>query len=450
MRPVSALLNGGPRELKLRYLSFGGSQGYTDLDFWLSDDRHSLFHSTPTAWGQREAIENDFESYVTHAYKANGIVFTVIMVRQLALAEARFQFQRLENGRPGELFDDPSLERLHRPDRNQTTGEMISRLEQDASLAGNAYLARVGNRLRRLRPDWVTIVSGSNADPEMSPFDINAEVVAYIYHPKLRNGAKRPDPVIFTPSSIVHYSPNPDPMAQWRGMSWLTPILAEIDGDKAAMEHKVRMFKNGTFTNMALTYPAEMDSETFQTYVRLYKENHQGTDNAWRTLHMGSGVDPKVLSMNLKDLDFKSIQGHGESRIAAAGGVGAIFARLPESLGGAGLMQGNFSSAMRQCADTTFRPLWRIMAASLESIVPPPANARLWYDDRDIEFLQQDAKDAAEIDQMLAQAIRTVTDAGFDGESAVSAIAPHWAGKLKHTGLPSVQVQAAEPTSTPS
>lgn len=450
MRPVSALLRGGPRELKLRYLSFGGGQGYVDPDFWLSDDRHNLFSSS-VASGREEKVGTSFEDYVTHAYKANGVVFTVIMVRQFALSEARFQFQRLEDGRPGDLFDDQSLSILHRPAPNWTTGELIARMEQDASLAGNFYAVRVGNRLRRLRPDWVTIISGSNSDPEMSPFDVNAEVVGYIYHPKLKGGMKRPDPVLYTPKEIVHYSPNPDPLMQWRGMSWLTPILAEIDGDNAAMAHKVKMFQNGAFSNLALTYPEEMSADTFKEYVSLFNAEHKGTTQAWKTFHFGSGVDPKVLSMNLKDLDFKSIQGHGESRIAAAGGVGAIFARLPESLGGAGLMQGNFSSAMRQCADTTFRPTWRIMAASLETLVPPPAGTRLWYDDRDIEFLQQDAKDAAEIDQALAQAIRTLTDGGFDGESAVSAIAPHWAGKLIHTGLPSVQVQSpADVNPTPS
>ena len=447
MRPVSALLRGGPRELKLRYLSFGGGQGYVDPDFWLSDDRHSLFSSSAST-GKHESIGTSFEDYVSHAYKANGVVFTVIMVRQFALSEARFQFQRLENGRPAELHDDPKLSILHRPAPNQTTGELIARMEQDASLAGNFYAVPVNGRLRRLRPDWVTIVSGSNEDPEMSPFDVNAEVLGYIYHPKLRNGVKRPDPVFYTPRSIVHYSPNPDPMAQWRGMSWLTPILAEIDGDNAAMAHKIKMFQNGAFSNLALTYPAEMDVDTFQEYVALFKDNHKGTENAWRTLHMGSGVDPKVLSMNLKDLDFKSIQGHGESRIAAAGGVGAIFARLPESLGGAGLMQGNFSSAMRQCADTTVRPTWRMMSASLESIVPPPAGERLWYDDRDIEFLKADAKDAAEIEQIKAITIRQLVDGGYDPMSVIAAVEAQNMHLVQHTGKLSVQLQSVDGSTT--
>lgn len=440
MRPVTALLRG---QLKARYLSFGGGVGFTDPDFWLHDDRRSLLFETSAKYGREETIGTKFDDYVTHAYKANGVVFTVVMVRQFALSEARFQFQRLENGRPGELFDDPALAVLHRPAPNWTTGELIARMEQDASIAGNFYAVRArSGHLRRLRPDWVTIVTGSNSDPDISPFDVDAEVIGYIYHPKLRHGVPRPEPVLYTPDQMVHYSPIPDPDAQWRGMSWLTPILAEIDGDNAAMRHKVKMFQNGAFSNLAVTYPAEMDADTFREYVSLFNQEHKGTEQAWKTFHFGSGADPKVMSMNLKDLDFKSIQGHGESRIAAAGGVGAIFARLPESLGGAGLMQGNFSSAMRQCADTTFRPTWRIMAASLETLVPPPAGGRLWYDDRDIEFLQQDAKDAADIKSVEAQIIRTLTDGGYVPESIKLAVATGDFRLLEHTGLYPIQVQA--------
>lgn len=441
MRPVSALLNGGPRELKQRYLSFGGGQGFVGSDFWLSDDRRSLFGSMSNFDPAAESVGDSFEDYVTQAYKANGVVFTCVMVRQLALAEARFQFQRLENGRPGELFDDPSLSILHRPGRGQTTGELISRMEQDASLAGNFYATPVNGRLRRLRPDWVTIVVGSNSDPDLSPFDLDAEIVGYIYHPKVVGAAKRPDPVLLTPECVVHYSPIPDPAAQFRGMSWLTPVLREIDGDNAAMSHKVKLFQNGAFSNLALTYPAEMTADVFKQYVQMFNDEHKGTKQAWKTFHFGSGVDPKVLSMNVKDLDFKNISGHVESRIAAAAGVGAIFARLPESLGGAGLMQGNFSSAMRQCADTTFRPLWRIMAASFEDIAPPPANSRLWYDDRDIEFLQQDAKDAAEILALEATVIRQLTDGGYVPASITNGLKRGNLSELEHTGLYPVQVQ---------
>lgn len=441
MRPVSAALSRRP-SVKGFTFALSGNTTIDSDNFWtVGAPGTTLLSSGPL--GSHEDIGNSFSEYVSEAYKANGVVFTCILVRQLALSEARFQFQQMTNGRPGDLFDSQALSLLHKPSPNMTTGELIGRMEQDASLAGNFYATSVGGRLRRLRPDWVTIVTGVRGAPDESVHHIDSEVLGYIYDPKpARTGPRDLAPVFLTPDAVVHYSPIPDPTAQHRGMSWLTPVLREIDGDTAAMSHKTKFFRNGATSNLAVTYPQEMTLETFKEYVKLFNENHEGPDQAWKTMHFGSGADPKVLSMDLKQLDFKAVQGHGESRIAAAAGVGAIIARLPESLQGAGLMQGNFSSAMRQCADMTFRPLWRMMAGALESIVDVPSDARLWYDDRDIAFLQQDKKDASEIDLNLAQAIRTLTDGGFAGATAVQAIAPHWSGVLEHTGLPSVQVQA--------
>lgn len=445
MTPLAALLR-NPAQFKHQYLSFGGSGGYSDEPFWLNEDRRSLLANWSPV-GHHEDIGVSFENYVDQAYKANGIVFTCCMVRQFGLSEARFMFQRFDdNGRPGDLFDDPRLTPLHRPAPNMTTGELISHLDQDASLAGNAYWTPVGDRMRRMRPDWVTIVTGVRGDPEASPFELDAEVLGYIYHPKVHVGPRRrPDPVFLTPDRVVHYSPIPDPLAQWRGMSWLTPVLREIDGDNAAMRHKLKFFTNGTTSNLALTYDASVTPDAFAEYVRLFEEHHTGVDRAYKALHLGGGVDPKMLGADMKQLDFKVVQGHGESRIAAASGVGAVVAQFSEGLQGSSLNAGNFKVAMRRSADLLFRPLWRIMAASLETVARPPERSRLWYDDRDVEFLKDDARDAADIDHVLAQAIRTLTDSGYDGSSAVAAIAPHWSGTLKHTGLPSVQVQPREP-----
>ena len=442
MTPLQTLLRRGPGSLK-SYLSFGGGQGFTNSDFWLADDRSALLGSTGSV-GHHETIGSSFEDYVRQAYKANGVVFTCIMVRQLALSEARFQFQRMIEGRPGELYDDPKLSLLHRPAPNQTTGELSSRMEQDASLAGNFYATVVNGRLRRLRPDWVTVVSGVRGDPDASPFELDAEVLGYIYHPKVRDGARRPEAVLLTPAQVVHYSPVPDPIAQWRGMSWLTPVLQEIDADTAAMRHKLKFFQNGAHGNLAIKYDASISPTDFPEWVRLFKEMHDGPENAFKTFHLGAGADPTVLSMDLKQLDFKAVQGHGESRIAAASGVGAIIARLPESMQGAGLMQGNFSSAMRQCADMTFRPLWRQMAGALETVAPPSDPDRLWYDDRDIAFLQQDAKDAADIEFVKAQTMRQLVDGGFDAESVRDAVMSEDLSRLTHTGKLSVQLQSID------
>lgn len=455
MTPLSTLLREGPRGVRQKYLTLGGTgAGYDAGPFWLNEGRSSLF-SGGTPLGKFEETGASFEDYVEQAYKRNGVVFTCIMVRQMALAEARFQFQELVDGRPGKLRDDDRLQILHRPAPNQTTGELISRLEQDGSLAGNGYLTPVGGRLRRMRPDWVKIVSGVRGDPEASVFSLDAELLGYLYQPKVRTGLKQPEPVFLSRDRVVHYSPIPDPMAQWRGMSWMTPVLREIDGDTAAMKHKLKYFQNGTTSNLAVVYDASISPEEFPQWVKMFEDTHTGVDTAYKAIHIGAGADPKVLGADLKQLDFKVTQGHGESRIAAASGVGAVVAQFSEGMAGSSLNAGNFGAAMRRAGDLTFRPLWRMMAASLETIVPPDPGERLWYDDRDIEFLKADRKDAADIEFLKAQTIRQLVEAGYDPDSVREAVLTENMALLVHTGRLSVQLQpmdapAVEPAPTRS
>ena len=148
-----------------------------------------------------------------------------------------------------------------------------------------------------------------------------------------------------------------------------------------------------------------------------------------------------VVGSSLQQMDFKSTQGAGETRIAAAARVPAVIAGISEGLAGSSLNAGNFSSARRLFADSCLRPLWRNAAGSLETIVKPPAGARLWYDDRDIAFLREDAKDAADIEQIKAVTIRQLVDGGFDPKSVVAAVQAQNMDLLAHTGKLSVQLQ---------
>lgn len=435
MRPLTRLKHN---------LSFGGTGGFVQPPFWAHEaleDASPLFASV--SWnGEREDIENNFVSYVNGAYKANGVVFASILARQLVFSEARFQYQRFESGRPRDLFGGQGLGLLERPAPNQTTGELLGRMEQDGSLAGNFYATVAGRgdrrRLRRLRPDWVTIVSGSN-ESDVDPFDIDAQVIAYVYTPQAGKNVGKP--TILLPEQVVHYSPIPDPDAQWRGMSWMTPIVTEVRGDSAATKHKVKFFENGTTASFVVRYDANLTKDQFDMFVQAYKVAHQGSDNAYKTIHLGGGADITPISANLKDLDFKGLQGSAETRIAAAAGVGAIIGRFSEGLQGSSLNQGNYNAAKRQFADMTIRPLWRMAAAALEKVAEVPDGARLWYDARDVAFLGEDEKDAAEIMQVEATTISVLTNAGYTHDSIKRYVKTKDPDVLEHTGLYSVQLQ---------
>lgn len=398
--------------------------------------------------GDREQIANDFEGYVHAAYKANGIVFACILARMLVFSEARFGWRNFdESGRPSALFNHPGLSLLERPWPNATTGELLGHMEQDASLAGNFFASPVGRgvnrRIRRMRPDWVTIVTGvrrdelRHPDEKPSPFDMRAVPVAYVYRPPGQ------DPTILLPDEVAHYSPIPDPVAQWRGMSWLTPVLNEIGADKAASKHKLNFFRNGAVPGLAISYDKALPKEEVAAYIEMFKEEFDGFENAYRTLHMGGGADPKIVGADLKQIDFKTSQGHGETRIAAAAGTHPVIVGLSEGMQGSSLNAGNYVAIRRRFADGTIRPLWRIASASLQKLVPAPnATAGLWYDDRDVQFMREDAKDAAVIQRTRVGTLNALISNGWTPESAKAYLASDEMSDLDHSGLLSVQLQS--------
>jgi phage portal protein BeeE len=439
VRPIDRLRT-GRKDSTGRVFNFGGTGGsWEQPPFW-----------TGEAVRDAQEIDQHFEGYISGAYKANGIVFTCILIRLLIFSQVRFQFQRMVGGRPTELWGNDSLSLLENPWPNGTTGELLARMEQDASLAGNFFATEIndqdGRRIRRMRPDWVTIVTGSRAesakghDP-INPFSLDARVVGYMYEPKA--GLNRPDPVLLLPRQVCHWSPIPDPDAQWRGMSWLTPIVNEIKADHAATKHKLKYFEHGTVGGIAITYDKSVSQTAVERFAKMWKEQHAGVDNAYKTFHLGGGADSKVLGADLKQLDFKLTQGAGETRIASASGVGAVMAQFSEGLAGSSLNAGNFAAARRRVADIWLRTQWQSAATALSPFAKPPTGNRLWYDGRDVPFLQEDERDAAEIQAAQATTIRTLVDGGFFADDVVTAVTNGDLKSLvgKHSGLFSAQLQ---------
>lgn len=392
--------------------------------------------------GGREGMAEDFCGYVQAAYKANGIVFACILARLQLFTEARFQWRRFNNGRPGDLFGSPELALLETPWPGGTTGDLLARAEQDVSLAGNFFAARRPNRIKRMRPDWVDIVLGSQ-DPDVVAGDVDAEVLGYIYWPGGRNSGREPQP--FLRDEVAHYAPVPDPEAHFRGMSWLTPIVREIIADGSMTDHKQQFFTNGATPNIVVKMDPQVRNDAFDAWVRKFKASHEGVENAYKTLFLGGGADATVVGSTFEQIDFKVVQGAGETRIAAAAGVPPIVVGLSEGLASA--TYSNYGQARRRFADMTMRPLWRNFAGSIQTIIPPPPSdsaspAQLWYDDRDISALQEDAQDEATILQTDAATAASLIAAGFTPDSVVSAIGARDLSRLVHTGLVSVQLNA--------
>jgi phage portal protein BeeE len=384
-----------------------------------------------------EEVTPDFPGLIAGAYKSNGVVFACMLVRMMLFSETRFQFRQVRNGRPGNLFGNKDLQILETPWTNGTTGDLLTRTIQDADLEGNFYAYRDGDQIRRMRPDWTTIVMGSKMSPKTPGIALDAEIIGYAYHPGGRAGREKP--IALLAEEVAHFAPVPDPSARFRGMSWLTPVVREIMADGAATTHKLNFFENGATPNLVVRLDPSIELEQWDEWVDAFTEGHEGVANAYKTIYLGGGADVTVVGGNMRQIDFKATQGAGETRITAASGVPAVIVGMSEGLQSA--TYSNFDQAMRKLGDVTMRPLWRQMCASFAPIITVPGGSELWYDARDVAFLQQSAKDAADIMQLHATTIKALVDSGYESSSVIDAVTSGDFSRLLHTGLFSVQLQ---------
>lgn len=386
-----------------------------------------------------EEPSSDLPGYAA-LMKAVPPAFAAQLVRAMILSQARFVFRNNRTSRtPGRKFGTRALDLLERPWPNATTSELLSRMEWHAGLQGNSYVLRQPGRLRVLRPDWVTIVYGSDRDPEHALFELDATLLGYVYQKGGVGSDSRPQ--FLLPESVAHWSPIPDPESPGLGMSWFTPAIREALGDRVVTEHKLKFFENGATPNLVVKGIEAANKEDFDAAVAMINANHQGVRNAYRTLFLNGGADATVVGSNLKDLDLKATQGGFETRIAYLSRVPAVVLSIAEGMQGSALNAGNYGQARRNFADSWVYPTLQDISASLSAIVDVPSDAELWFDTSDMPFLREDGKDAAEIEQVKASTIRQLVDGGFTPDSVIQAVVGEDMSLLQHTGLLSVQMQ---------
>lgn len=386
-----------------------------------------------------EPIAANFAGLVERGLRANGIVWTCENVRLQVFSQARFLFQEMTDGRPGSLSHRPRLGRIEEPWPGGTSVELLGRMLLHADFAGNAYLtADDDGHLGFLRPDWTDIVLGVRTTSGRS---LGFSKLGYAYYDE---GQRDREPVLLQVGEVAHFAPYPDPLASFRGMSWLTPIVRELTSDEAATRHKQTFFENAATPNLAVKLKETVTPAQFDDFVARMDAQHKGPWNAGKTLYLGGGADVQAVGGDMRQMDFKVVQGAGESRIAAASGVGAVIAQFSEGMQGSSLNAGNYTAVRRRFSDIPMRHAWQAAAGSLQRLVGTPDGSRLWYDVDDISFLQEDALDAAEIVSTKSSAMRQLIDAGYDPDSVTTAVDSGDLSLLEHSGLPSVQLQPTE------
>ena len=377
-----------------------------------------------------ERIGENFQGFVSRAYQDNGVVWAAIVARLVLFSQARFV---LRNRFTGELEDLPQrLQFLEEPFPGGTTAELLARVEQDTSLAGNYYIyAAEPDHWQRLRPDWVDVVTNGR------------EPIGYAYY---EGGQRDKRPRLLTVDDVAHGAPYPDPLKAFMGNSWLTAVVRDIMSDQAMNSHKLKYFEQAATPNLLIKLQQTLNIEQKQSLQAALEQRHTGLQNAWKTMVLEGGADAQIIGSNMEQLAFDAIQSAGENRIAVASRVPSIVLGIKEGADQA--TYNNYGQAVRAFADHTMQHLWAHAAGVFSQLVSVPRGKQLWFDTRHISALQADKMDEATIRQTDATTIRNLTDSGFEPDTVIQAVTTGDLRLLKghHTGLFSVQLQ--EPGTT--
>ena len=390
---------------------------YNNFTEFSGSGAYSVSSSDPSG-RYKEGIPAGIVRSARQAYEQNGIVFACIAARMALFSEARFQFQSTIDRH---LFGTQDLAMLEYPWPNATAGELLARLEQDVSVAGNSYIRKVtpgdgsDPLLVQMRPDCVTIVSEERYDDAGRMYKVP---VGYAEDLTAQGYTDRP-PQFYSADEVAHYSPVPDPSACWRGMSWLTPVLREISADNALTAYKTVHVQRGATPGLVLKYSQKLSQPVVDRLKKRLDAMYGGPENAGRALVLDEGADVTVAGSTLEQLQFTAVQGAGEVRILAASQVPTEVIGIE----GARSASGNYELAIRRFADLWARPHWRMACASLQHLLPDvTAPTRLWYDVSDIAALREGELARGQATLVRAQAVGALVTAGYSRESAIAAV----------------------------
>lgn len=368
-----------------------------------------------------------------HLMRACGPVFTVLDRRISVMGEARPSWQRYKQGRPDELYSTRDLEILKRPWPGGTWRHLVAACDVDDASAGNSYWIRRDDRLLRLNPDWVTIVTGSIL---IGGAEVGEELLGYVVQKPSAEG------VVLEPEQVAHYRPGAPSECPFRGESWLAAVAADASSDVELTSYKGNYLKNGAMPSLAVTYEPTLPQSTLEAFVPVFASKFTGALNAGKVMHFLGGRDVKTVGATLDQLAFKAVQGAGETRIAAAAGVPAVVAAFSEGMQGSSLNAGNYTATRRLFADAKIRPLLGSLCDAFATLVPPEPDSRLTYDDSGVSFFQEDVADEANIRMTMASTIRQLIEAGYEPDAVITAVTTGRYDTLKgqHSGLMSVQL----------
>jgi phage portal protein BeeE len=393
-----------------------GRASYNNMTEYNASGAYLVSTSDPSG-RHKEGVPAGIVRSAREAYASNGVVFACIAARMSLFSQARLVWQSTADFH---TYTNQDLGLLQHPWPNATTAELFARMEQDVSTAGNSYIRKVTPEdgsdplLIQMRADCVTIVSEERTDDAGRTYKVP---IGYSEDLVPQGYTDRP-PQVYSTDEVAHWSPQPDPSACWKGMSWLTPVLREVGADSGLTAYKSAHISRGAMPGMVIKYSQKLSQPVVDRLKKRFDAMYSGPENSGRTLVLDEGADVTVVGSTLEQLQYVAVQAAGEARICSAASMPVEIVGLE----GPRSASGNYELAIRRLADMWARPAWGSCCAVLQHLVAPvQPPTRLYYDVTDIAALREGELARSQATLVRAQAVGVFVTAGYSRESAIAA-----------------------------
>jgi HK97 family phage portal protein len=299
-------------------------------------------------------------NYMEQGYRINSAIFTVTKALANGFAEAPLKCYTDETKKK-DLPKHPVKLLFREPNPYMGEDEFWKHVITYASTTGNGYgkitPSKLGTASREIYPYSDVVMWAIPGEQEW--------VVKFVY--SRDDGAHTED---VDPKLVAHWKWAVDPIKPWQGMGALAPVAREVDTDNELTRFLKAFLQNDAVMSGILYTPeGVMLTPSEMQKVKQDFERNQTGNNAGRVTVMPRGMRYERAALNMQELALDALRGVPEARIAAAYGVPAIVAGL--NIGLARSTYSNFEEARKAFTEQTLVPLWKAMAAEVQSSIVP-------------------------------------------------------------------------------
>lgn len=266
------------------------------------------FNTAPN--GSFSGLENYFDSYNLKTFQESLYLFIGVSMIRETVSSIPLQMYQIKNkdGEVEQIFDDPFLDLLERPNGVQTQKEFWKLSVAYYLLGGETFWyldnttpGAIPTQMVNMRPDNVTILLSES----------NRQIIGYEFNQA--NGQT----IKLAIEDVLHIK-NIDPLNPTRGIGVVRPATQRIVTEKEASKHQANTFRNQGRPDIAVFTSVDLTEEAIED-GRVRWQKAFGEDKGSQVAFFGDSTKSlQVLNTNPKEMDFINTQGFLRDDILAS------------------------------------------------------------------------------------------------------------------------------------